>query len=86
MKIGRTVMLAVVLGIVGLVVGYLIFARRPLLEGWYPVETLLSNPEHMVGETVQDLRGVTAARQNTLISGGVGVILGVVIGLAIPRR
>ena len=86
MKVGRVVVLALVLGVVGLVVGYFIFARRPVLDGWYPVEWLLRTPESGARETIRDLAGITAARQNTLIAGGAGIVLGVVIGLTTGRR
>lgn len=94
----RTIVLAVLLGVIGLVVGYLIFARVPVTNELYPLKTLFQTPERgadgtpaeRLGNELEDLArgvaGITAARQNTLISGGVGVLLGVIIGVAGRRR
>ncbi|MFP4429946.1 MAG: hypothetical protein ACLFPV_01715 [Spirochaetaceae bacterium] len=80
----RVLVSAVVFGIVGLVVGYLIFGR---VAGEYiPIQTVLRMPENLVGSFAQNVTGVTDARQSILIAGAVGLGLGVVVSRGAGRR
>ncbi|MFW5844010.1 MAG: hypothetical protein ACOCW6_08790 [Spirochaetota bacterium] len=80
----RVLVSAVVFGIVGLVVGYLIFGR---VAGEYiPIQTVLRMPENLVGSFAQNVTGVTDARQSILIAGAVGLGLGVVVSRGTGRR
>lgn len=79
---------ALVLGIIGLFVGYLLFAR--LGNGHIPISTLLGMSNNL-GDTLRNLAiGLVAKlpviRRNILVSGLVGVVVGLVIGLVIRRR
>lgn len=80
----RVLVSAVVLGILGLVVGYLIFGR---VAGEYiPIQTVFRMPENFVGSLAQNITGVTDARRSILIAGAVGLGLGVVASGAGGRR
>ena len=80
----RVLVSAVVFGIVGLVVGYLIFGR---VAGEYiPIQTIFRLPENMIGSMAQNITGVSDARQSIFIAGAVGLGLGVVASSAGRRR
>ena len=80
--------LAIVLGIIGLVLGYFLFAS--LGNGHIPVSTLLG----VSNGPLQDLRNIGTGlianlpdiRRNILLSGLVGVVAGVVIGVTTGGR
>ena len=78
------VVLGIIFGIVGLVVGYLIFGRAfgelvPIADIFRPAGNLFEQ----LGEAV---RGIEEMRQNILISGGVGLACGVVLGIFLNKR
>lgn len=75
----RLIVFALVLGIVGLVVGYLIFGR--IGGEFVQISTLFQTPDNLLSSVVQDFAGITEIRQNILISGAVGAGLGIVAGL-----
>lgn len=82
--IGRIILFAVVLGLVGLAVGYVIFGRvggeyLALREVFQPAETILED----IGETIT---GIQDARRNIWISGAVGGAVGVIVGAVTGRR
>ncbi len=80
----RVLVSAIVFGIVGLVLGYLIFGR---VAGEYiPIQTVFRMPENFVGSFAQNVTGVTDARRSILIAGAVGLGLGVVASSAGGRR
>jgi hypothetical protein len=76
--LGRILVSTIGLGLVGLVIGYLIFGR--IGGEFIALETLLKTPQNILGELGQKITGVADARQNILISGGVGAALGLVLG------
>ena len=86
----KSISLAVLLGVVGLVVGYFLFGK--IGNGYIKVGDLLSAPKSGlagVGRQVIDaITDIDQIRRNILISGGVGAALGLVGGLSIsrPRR
>ncbi len=84
------IILAVLFGIIGLAVGYLIFGRWGLTNDLIPLRDLFGSAETAFGraarEVVGELAGLSAKRQSIYISGGVGVAIGVVVGLLIRRR
>ena len=80
----RVLVSAVVFGIVGLVVGYLIFGR---VAGEYiPIQTIFRLPENMIGSMAQNITGVSDARQSICMTGAVGLCLVVVASSAGRRR
>jgi len=80
---GRIILWAVIIGTVGLVVGYLIFGR--LAGDYLPVGRLLQRPHNLLEDLAQSVTGIQNARRSILISGAVGAGVGVVVG-ALGRR
>jgi hypothetical protein len=80
---GRMILWAVILGIVGLVVGYLIFGR--IAGDYVPVGQLLQPAKNVLEDLAQSLTGVQSARRSVLISGAVGAAVGLIVG-AVGRR
>jgi hypothetical protein len=81
--IGRVILFVVVLGLIGLAVGYLIFGRVggqyvSLQEVFQPAENILED----IGETIT---GIQNARRNIWISGAIGGALGVIVGAVLRR-
>ncbi|NBC29616.1 MAG: hypothetical protein GVY29_06450 [Spirochaetes bacterium] len=79
---GRIITAAVVVGIVGLGVGYLIFGR--IGGEFVAIDQLFRLPgdgiEGALQKIGEDITGIRQARQNILISGAVGLAVGAVIG------
>ncbi len=68
---------------IGLIVGYALFGR---VGGEYiGLAELLSPPRGLFDEVSQQLRGVSHARRNVLLAGGIGAVAGVVF-FGIRRR
>jgi hypothetical protein len=84
------IILALLLGIVGLAIGYLIFGRWGITNELIPLRTLFGSADTTLGraarEVVGEISGLAAKRQSIYISGGVGVVVGAVVGLLIRRR
>ena len=80
------IILAVIFGVVGLVVGYLIFGRLGLTNELIPVGQLFSSGDTIFGAIGRDIAGFSAKRQNIFVSGGVGVLVGIILGFALKRR
>ncbi len=78
MKIGTLVMM-LILGVIGLIVGYLIFGR---VAGDYvsPVK-IFSTPEGLFDRVAYSLRDIESMRQSIIISGIIGSVLGLIISL-----
>lgn len=72
------VKLALIFGAVGLIAGYLLFGR---VAGNYvsPME-LIAPSSDLFSRIGRSIRGVEELRRQILISGGVGVIAGAVVG------
>ncbi|MFP4378636.1 MAG: hypothetical protein ACLFP4_16465 [Spirochaetales bacterium] len=79
------VILALVFGIVGLVIGYLIFARAPLTGELIAVGDLLGQPRDLLGELVNDVLKIEQIRRNILLTGLGGVVVGIVLGAVMGR-
>jgi hypothetical protein len=75
----RILVLIIVIGILGLVAGYLIFARTE--GGYLSLKTLLRPSKGALDDLVRTVRGIQKIRQNILISGAVGAGLGLVLGI-----
>ena len=79
----NSLILAVALGIVGLVVGYFLFAS--LGNGYLPLSTLFGVANGLGDRLRNALTGIVAnlpeIRRNILLSGLVGVVAGLAIGI-----
>lgn len=80
------IVFGVVLGVVGLVVGYLIFARTVVGSQLIPVDQLFVQSDNLVSRLSGEIRGVETIRRNILLTGGGGVVLGMVLGALAGRR
>ncbi len=75
----RVVSFLVLCGLAGLLFGYLIFGR---FNGEFiSIERLFTTSENIVGRTYNTLTGVNEARKSIIVSGCVGAIVGIFIGL-----
>ncbi|HUX20131.1 MAG TPA: hypothetical protein VMW69_02760 [Spirochaetia bacterium] len=79
----NSLVLAIVLGIVGLVIGYFLFAS--VGNGHIPLSTLFGVANGLGDRLRNALTGIVAnlpeIRRNILLSGLVGVVAGLVIGI-----
>jgi hypothetical protein len=79
----RIILLLIIVGIIGLAVGYLIFARTP--SGYVSIEVLISPSKNVLDELVKSVTGIKQIRQNILICGAVGAGVGLLLGLLTAR-
>jgi len=81
---GRIILWGVIIGVAGLVVGYLIFGR---VAGEYvSIGELLQGPRNVLEDLAESITGIQYARRNVLISGAVGAAVGLVVGALLGRR
>jgi hypothetical protein len=79
----RTILLLIIVGLIGLAVGYLLFARTP--NGYVSIEVLISPSKNVLDELVRSVTGIEQIRQNILICGAVGAGVGLLLGLVTSR-
>jgi hypothetical protein len=79
----RTILLLLVVGLIGLAVGYLIFARTS--SGYVSVGVLISPSKNVLDDLVKSVTGIKQIRQNILICGAVGAGAGLLLGLVTSR-
>jgi hypothetical protein len=79
----RIILLLIVVGIIGLAVGYLIFARTG--SGYVSVQVLVSPSKNVLDELVKSVTGIKRIRQNILICGAVGAGVGLLLGLVTSK-
>ncbi len=82
----NVLLLAVVLGITGLVVGYFMFARAPITGDYIAIETLLDPPEGIIGRLMEDIGQFARIRRSIVLTGAGGAVLGVILGLIVNKR
>ena len=80
----NVLVLGVVFGVVGLVVGYLIFGRA--FGELVPIVDIFRPADGLFDEIGGAFRGIKEMRQSILVSGGVGIVFGVVLGAFLKRR
>ena len=78
--------LAAIFGVVGLVVGYVIFGRIGITNELIPLRDLFSSGDGILGDIGRQVAGFADKRQSIYISGGVGVVVGVALGFVLKRR
>ena len=69
----------IVLGIVGLVAGYFLFGK--VGNSYIGLKALLMPSDSLLSKVGNTLRGVESMRQNILLSGGAGAVIGAVLGV-----
>jgi hypothetical protein len=79
----RIILLLIVVGIIGLAVGYLIFARTS--SGYISIQVLISPSKNVLDDLVKSVTGIKQIRQNILICGAVGAGVGLLLGLLTSR-
>jgi hypothetical protein len=79
----RIILLLIIVGIIGLAVGYLIFARTS--SGYVSVQVLISPSKNVLDDLVKSVTGIKQIRQNILICGAVGAGVGLLLGLVTSR-
>jgi len=79
----RIILLLLVVGVIGLAVGYLIFARTS--SGYVSIQVLISPSKNVLDDLVKSVTGIKQIRQNILICGAVGAGAGLLLGLLTSR-
>ena len=79
----RIILLLLVAGVIGLAVGYLIFARTS--SGYVSIQVLISPSKNVLDDLVKSVTGIKQIRQNILICGAVGAGAGLLLGLLTSR-
>ncbi len=75
----RTIFFVIVFIVIGFVLGYLIFGR---ISGEYiELEAIFTKSENVLEKIGRSITGLREIKQNILISGGVGGVLGLIISL-----
>ncbi len=82
----NVLLLALVLGVVGLVLGYVIFARAPVTGDLISIRNLIDPPDGLIGRIVTEVGQFARIRRNILLSGAGGAAVGVILGLIVGRR
>ncbi len=79
----RIILLLIVVGFIGLAVGYLIFAHTD--SGYVSIQVLVSPSKNVLDDLVKSVTGIKRIRQNILICGAVGAGVGLLVGLVTSR-
>lgn len=80
----RIIALLIIVAVIGLAVGYLIFARTS--GGYVSLQVLLSPSKNVLDDLVRSVTGIKKMRQNILICGAAGAGVGLVLGLLAAGR
>lgn len=79
----KYILYILVFGIIGLIFGYLLFGK--IAGDYVSIKTIFSSSENALESFGRNISGITSMKQNILISGGIGAVLGVII-LLIRRK
>lgn len=74
---------ALFLGVIGLVVGYFLFGK--VGNSYIGLKALIIPSESLLSQLGNKLRGVETIRQNILLAGGAGAVIGSVLGVVRSR-
>jgi hypothetical protein len=75
----RIIIFTIIFAVAGLVLGYLIFGR---ISGEYiEISAIFTSSDNVLESIGRSITGLKEIKQNILISGGVGAVLGLVISL-----
>lgn len=79
----RIILFAIILGVGGLVVGYLLFGK---FAGEYvQIQQLIFNSDNFFQKIAKTITGIEEMRRKILITGGAGAGLGVLIGVFLKK-
>lgn len=80
----RILLFSIILGIGGIILGYLLFGK---VAGEYiQIKSLFSSPNNFFEDITRTIAGISEIRTKILITGGGGVVLGLLIGLFFKKR
>ena len=82
----NALLLLFVLGVVGIVAGYFIFARWPITNEMISIQDLVSQPSDILGSLLSEVSQLSEIRRNVLLTGAGGAVLGLVLGILVSRR
>ena len=82
----NVLLLALILGIAGIVVGYFVFARAPITGDYISIGNLIDPPNNLLGRLVSEIGQFAQIRRNILLTGAGGAVLGLVLGFVVSRR
>lgn len=74
----KTLILILLFGILGLVAGYFLFGK--IGDEYVSLKTIFSSSSNAIESLGRKISGIEKMKQNILISGGVGGLLGLIIG------
>ncbi len=74
---------ALFLGVIGLVAGYFLFGK--VGNSYIGLTALIAPSDNLLSQLGNKLRGVETIRQNILLAGGAGAVIGAVLGLVRSR-
>ncbi|GEM_PF-719476 len=80
----RMIFCALLLGCGGLVIGYLIFGH--VGGDFIEISKLLDPPQDFLQEIEETILGIRQIRQNILVSGAIGLGLGLLLGAILNKR
>ncbi|MCU4165194.1 hypothetical protein [Carboxylicivirga caseinilyticus] len=73
----RNILIILILTVLGLLLGYLLFGK---IAGEYlSISTIFSNSGGSLGDFGRNITGISKIRNNILITGGAGFVLGIVL-------
>ncbi len=79
MKTVNTLVVTLVMGVIGLIVGYLIFGR--LAGDYISPLAIFGSAEGLLERVSYSLRDIESIRQRIIISGIIGSVIGLIISL-----
>jgi uncharacterized membrane protein YfcA len=79
----RIVTLLIVCGVVGLVVGYLVFGK--IGNEYIAISTLITGSENILQRAARKIAGIEDMRRNILLMGAGGAVVGLVAAIFAPR-
>ncbi len=74
---------ALFLGIIGLVAGYFLFGK--VGNSYIGLNALIAPSDNLLSQLGNKLRGIETIRQNILLAGGAGAVIGAVLGIVRSR-
>ena len=75
----KTIIYIILFGVLGLIFGYLLFGK---IAGEYlSLKTIFSFSQSKIESFGRNISGLTRIKQNILISGGIGAVIGILVSI-----